>query len=84
MKGLVRTGMERMWLAEQPRDLAMLLNIMSSTFFVSGMYFAYRRRFWPAVICAVTTLMLLVCYLDRMGGYYEQDYNRATDGRDER
>jgi hypothetical protein len=66
---------EERWTAKRPRDLSMLLGGAAAPFFLGGLWSAYKRRFWPTMLCASTALSLKLWYVDRMTLYYEQHRN---------
>ena len=67
---------EELWTAERPRDLSILINTTSATFFAGGLLATYRRRLWPMVFFASVALLLKLWYIDRMTFYYEQHRER--------
>lgn len=69
---------EKLWTAERPRDLSVLLGAASAPFVAGALWSAYKRRFWPMVFCASTTLLLKLWYVDRMVSYYEQRRDEAS------
>ncbi len=71
---------EKLWTADRPRDLSMLLTAASGVFGAEGLLSAYKRRSWPMVFCASTSLLLKLWYIDRMTFYYEQHRGRASRG----
>jgi hypothetical protein len=63
---------EKLWMAERPRDLIMLLSAASGMVGVVGLVAAYRRRFWPMMLCASAGFLLLLWGIDRYTLYYDQ------------
>ncbi len=72
---------EELWTAERPRDLSMLLNGASATFFAGGLLSAYKRRFWPLMFYASAAYLLKQLYIDRMTFYYEQHCKQEDQAR---
>jgi hypothetical protein len=63
---------EKLWMAERPRDLIMLLSAASGMVGVVGLVAAYRRRFWPMMLCASAGFLLVLWGIDRYTVYYDQ------------
>ncbi|CAA9466253.1 MAG: hypothetical protein AVDCRST_MAG28-4115 [uncultured Rubrobacteraceae bacterium] len=72
---------EELWTAERPRDLSTALTGASAAFFASGLWSAYKRRFWPTMFFGGTAFLLKLWYIDRMTFYYEQHREEARDKR---
>jgi hypothetical protein len=63
---------EKLWMAERPRDIIMLLSAASGMVGVVGLVAAYRRRLWPMMLCASAGFLLLLWGIDRYTVYYDQ------------
>jgi hypothetical protein len=74
---------EKLWTAERPRDLLMLLGTVSAVLGAGGLLFAYKRRFWPMMLCASAAFPLLLWRIDRYAVYYEQHRREAGGDRPE-
>jgi hypothetical protein len=74
---------EQLWTAERPRDLSMLLNGASATFFAGGLLSAYKRLLWPMMFYASAAYLLKLWYIDRMTFYYEQHRKHEEQARAE-
>jgi hypothetical protein len=66
---------EKLWMAERPRDLIMLLSAASGMVGVVGLLAAYRRRFWPMMLCVSAGFLLVLWGMDRYTAYYDQHRN---------
>ena len=57
----------------------MLLAVTSVPFGAGGLWSAYKRRFWPMMLCASAAFLLKLWYIGRMTAYYEQHRNEMRD-----
>jgi hypothetical protein len=73
---------EKLWMAERPRDLIMLISAASGMVGVVGLVAAYRRRFWPMMLCASAGFLLVLWGIDRYTVYYDQ-HKEAHGGQAE-
>ena len=70
---------EELWTAKRLRDLSMLLAVTSVPFGAGGLWSAYKRRFWPMMLCASAAFLLKLWYIGRMTASYEQHRNEMRD-----
>ena len=65
---------ERAWLSKlksKPQlDLALILNILTATFFIPSLYFAYVNMLWPTLYCATLMFIFKLWFADRVALQY--------------
>jgi hypothetical protein len=69
---------EELWIADRPRDAAMVVSTLTSALALSAVLAARRRRLAPAAIAVAVQMTLTLVYWEQMVRYFV----RETQPRD--